>query len=200
VYKRQDLAILAQGDLVTLSRPGGLILSPPSAELETGATQANAPQSAQHPGLILTEWADAGEGGFTTRYRALQDAAALEAQSAGDDPRAPAEARFAFARFLIGSGLSYEAIGVLNAIVAKQPNMIIEPVAPNDSETGRRRATVSAGPRPGRTPTAVPSRTPSSAKPRLAGCAAMSRPSKRSANVSMIVGILSFGQRPLAQA
>jgi hypothetical protein len=45
-----DLAILAEGDLVTLSRPGGLILSPPSAELETGATQADAPQRAQHPG------------------------------------------------------------------------------------------------------------------------------------------------------
>ncbi|MFA4949691.1 hypothetical protein [Brevundimonas sp.] len=122
-----DLAILAQGDLVTLSRPGGLILSPPSAELEAGQLQADAPARARHPGLIMAEWADVGTDGFSTRYRLLQDTAALEAQSAGDDPRAPAEARFAFARFLVGSGLGYEAIGVLNAIVAQQPNMIGEP-------------------------------------------------------------------------
>ncbi len=42
-------------------------------------------------------------------------------------------------------------------------NMIIEPVAPNDRLTGRSSATVSAGPMPGITPTAVPSRTPTSA-------------------------------------
>jgi tetratricopeptide (TPR) repeat protein len=47
--------------------------------------------------------------------------------AAGDDPRAPAEARLALARFLVGSGLGYEAVGVLNAIVAKAPNMTGEP-------------------------------------------------------------------------
>ena len=47
--------------------------------------------------------------------------------AAGDDPRAPAEARFALARFLVGSGLGYEAIGVLNSIVAQAPSMVGEP-------------------------------------------------------------------------
>jgi tetratricopeptide (TPR) repeat protein len=122
-----DLAIQADGDLVTLSRPGGLILSPPSAALEAATAGSGAPPKAKYPALILSEWADAGEGGFTARHRQLQDAAARESMAAGDDPRAPAEARFAMARFLVGSGLGYEAVGVLNSIVAQAPNMAGEP-------------------------------------------------------------------------
>lgn len=122
-----DLAIQAEGDLVTLSRPGGLNLSPPSAALEAVSTGDGAPRQAKYPALILTEWADVGHGGFSARYRQLQDSAAQEAMAAGDDPRAPAEARFALARFLVGSGLGYEAVGVLNNIVAQAPNMAGEP-------------------------------------------------------------------------
>jgi tetratricopeptide (TPR) repeat protein len=122
-----DLAIQAAGDLVTLSRPGGLSLSPPSAALDAASAEADAPKRARYPGLILAEWGDAGHDGFSQRYRRLQDAAAQEAMAAGDDPRAPAEARFALARFLVGSGLGYEAVGVLNSIVAQAPNMVGEP-------------------------------------------------------------------------
>jgi tetratricopeptide (TPR) repeat protein len=121
-----DLAIRAEGDLVTLSRPRGLILSPPSAALEAAAAEADAPRKASHPALILPEWAGLGDLTFTERHRALQDAAAQEGAKAGDDPRAPIEARLALARFLIGSGLAYEAIGVLNAIIAVAPNMLGE--------------------------------------------------------------------------
>lgn len=122
-----DLRIAADGDLVTLSRPNGLILSAPSAGAATPQLADAGPKKAGHPALILEEWADAGEGGFSERYRALQDAAGEEAVKAGDDPRAPIEARLALARFLVGSGLGYEAIGVLNAIVAASPNMLGEP-------------------------------------------------------------------------
>jgi len=121
-----DLMIRAEGDLVTLSRPRGLILSSPSAALEAAQTSDDAPRKAPHPALILAEWADLGDHDFTHRYRALQEAAAQEASKAGDDPRAPVEARLALARFLIASGLAYEAIGVLNAIVALAPNMLGE--------------------------------------------------------------------------
>jgi hypothetical protein len=123
----EDLAIRTDGDLVTLSRPGGLILSSPSATLKSAETEVGAPKKAPHPGLILADWASAGRGGFAARYRQLQAAAAEEGAAAGQDPRAPAEARFALARFLVGSGLGYEAVGVLNAIVAKAPNMAGEP-------------------------------------------------------------------------
>ena len=122
-----DLAIQAAGDLVTLSRPGGLTLSPPSAALAAATAGTGAPRKAKHPGLILADWADTGHAGFSARYRQLQDAAAEEAMAAGDDPRASAEARFALARFLVGSGLGYEAIGVLNSIVTRAPSMAGEP-------------------------------------------------------------------------
>mgnify|MGYP001398925154 CR=1 FL=1 len=122
-----DLTIEAAGDLVTLSRPNGLTLSPPSALLEAGDHEADAPRKADHPGLILADWATVGEAGFSDRYRRLQDAAAQETLDAEGDPRAPIAARMALARFLVGSGLNYEAIGVLNALVAKAPNMLGEP-------------------------------------------------------------------------
>ncbi len=122
-----DLAIQADGDLVTLSRPGGLTLSPPSAALEAAAAGGDAPRRAKYSALILAEWAEVGEEGFIARHRRLQDAAVQESMAAGDDPRAPAEARFALARFLVGSGLGYEAIGVLNSIVSQAPSMVGEP-------------------------------------------------------------------------
>lgn len=122
-----DLAVHADGDLVTLSRPGGLTLSSPSAGLDAAPADGGAPVRARHPGLILDQWAEVGHAGFPARYRELQNAASAEAMVAGDDPRAPVEARLALARFLVGSGLGYEAVGVLNAIVAKAPNMAGEP-------------------------------------------------------------------------
>lgn len=121
-----DLTIAAAGDLVTLSRPGGLMLSAPSAALETAPAESEAPRKADHPALILEEWAHVPEAGFADRYRSLQDAASEETARAGDDPRAPIEARMAFTRFLVGSGLGYEAIGVINALVAKTPSMLGE--------------------------------------------------------------------------
>ena len=122
-----DLQIEAAGDLVTLSRPRGLTLSPPSALLEAADPGADAPRKADHPALILSDWAAVGEAGFSDRYRRLQDAAGLETIAADGDPRAPIAARLALARFLVGSGLNFEAIGLLNALVAKAPNMLGEP-------------------------------------------------------------------------
>lgn len=122
-----NLSIAAEGDLVTLNRPGGLTLSAPSAALEAAAAEDHAPQKAPHPGLILAEWAAPTDGGFTARYRDLQAKAAEETAQAGEDPRAPVEARMALARFLVGSGLAYEAIGLLNALVKTAPNMLGEP-------------------------------------------------------------------------
>ena len=122
-----DLAIKADGDLVTLTRPGGLTLSPPSATLESASAEPGAPGKAKYPGLIVEGWDSTGHSTFSARYRELQDAAAAEAAAAGDHPRAPSEASMALDRFLVGSGLSYEAIGVMNAIVGQAPNMAGEP-------------------------------------------------------------------------
>ncbi len=122
-----DLIIVPEGDLVTVSRPGGLTLSPPSAELEAARDAAGAPKKARYPALILSEWADTGQADFQARYRELQDAAANEAIAATDDPRQPIEARLALTRFLVGSGLGFEAIGVVNALVNKTQSLQGEP-------------------------------------------------------------------------
>ncbi|MDP3404869.1 MAG: hypothetical protein Q8S03_09275 [Brevundimonas sp.] len=123
-----DLMIRAEGDLVTLSRPKGLILSPPSMALEAAEVAApETPRKAQFPALILPEWAHSGEEGFLVRHRKLQDAAALESIAASDNPRSPIEARLALIRFLVGSGLGFEAIGVVNAMFAQTPSLQGEP-------------------------------------------------------------------------
>lgn len=119
-----DLTITADGDRVVLSRPAGLILSSPSALLDAADVADGAPRKAAFPALISPDWAKVEEGGFLPRYRSLQAAAAEEAVAAADDPRAPVEKRLALARFLVGSGLGYEAIGALNALIAAQPNML----------------------------------------------------------------------------
>jgi len=122
-----DLSIVADGDLVTVSRPGGLSLSPPSAALQAAAQTSGTPEAARHPAMILEIWGQTGDQAFFERHRALQDAAALEAVAAADQPRAPAEARLALARFLVGSQLGYEAIGVLDALVRQSPALQGEP-------------------------------------------------------------------------
>jgi len=119
-----DLSVTADGDLVTVTRPRGLTLSSPTAGLEAAVEGGDAPRAASRPALILADWsADAGEGGFTARHRALQDAAERESGRAVDDPRAPIEARLAYARFLVGHGLGFEAVGVLNALIKQTPAM-----------------------------------------------------------------------------
>lgn len=122
-----DLTILTEGERVIVSRPGGLILSPPSAALNASQAGTNAPARAAFPALILSQWAEIGNDSFISRYRGLQDAALAESITSTDDPRTPIEARMSFARFLVGSGLEFEAIGVLNAMVIKTPSLQGEP-------------------------------------------------------------------------
>ena len=119
-----DLSVVADGDLVTVTRPRGLTLSSPTAGLARAAQGDGAPRAASRPALIPADWAeDAGEGGFIARHRALRDAAERESGRAVDDPRAPIEARLAYVRFLVGHGLGFEAIGALNALVKQTPAM-----------------------------------------------------------------------------
>lgn len=109
-----DLRVVAEGDLVRIGRPAGLALSPAAtgAQPVEMAEGDGAPKAASLPALIDETWGKVGPGGFMDRYGALTEAAAREA---GEGRNAPVEARMALARFLVGSELSYEAIGVLNA-------------------------------------------------------------------------------------
>ncbi|WP_205598337.1 hypothetical protein [Caulobacter sp. 17J65-9] len=118
-----DLQVSTDGDLVRITRPGGLKLSSPVAA-RAAAVPAELPKPALLPAVIKAEeWAQTGEGGFLARHRQLQDLAALEAQQAD----AGVNARMALARFLVGTELSYEAIGVLDGLARQNQAVLADP-------------------------------------------------------------------------
>jgi tetratricopeptide (TPR) repeat protein len=118
------LSMAVEGDLVRIGKGSGMALSPAWAGGETVVAEAElgAPTRASMPALIGDDWARTqGDHGFMHRYDQLMDAAAIETQKGSD---APTEARMALARFLIGSELSYEAIGVLNAAARSRETLM----------------------------------------------------------------------------
>nr|WP_295110189.1 endoglucanase [uncultured Caulobacter sp.] len=118
-----DLLVQADGDLLRIGRPKGLILSPISANTPPEEAAAGAPQPMSMPALIdLDTWPKTGSGGFLTRYNALQGA--IPAAPEGDGKDSDTGARMALARFLVGSQMSFEAIGVLNAAGRKHQTLL----------------------------------------------------------------------------
>jgi tetratricopeptide (TPR) repeat protein len=119
-----DLSVDRAGDIVHIGRPAaGLVLSPKWATQDREQAQMGAPQPAAMPSLVDYEnWPRTGSGGFLARYNALLSAASTEEGSKGQS--APTAARMAFARFLVGSELSFEAIGVLNEAAHDQPKLL----------------------------------------------------------------------------
>jgi tetratricopeptide (TPR) repeat protein len=120
-----DLEVSHEGDLVHIGRPAGLTLSPASAGIERAEADLGSPQPALMPALIdQANWAKTGPGGFLKRYNHLLNASMEEAQKGRN---APVAARMALARFLVGSELSYEAIGVLNEAARTNPGVMDDP-------------------------------------------------------------------------
>ncbi|MEH6678125.1 MAG: endoglucanase, partial [Phenylobacterium sp.] len=122
----EDITLTRQGDLVAIGRPAGLALSSPSAIANRREVPSGAPQPAGRPALIdYDNWPKTGSGGFLARYNALVTAAAEEGI---DGAESKVAARMALARFLVGSDLSFEAIGVLNDMARQHPQLM------NDAE------------------------------------------------------------------
>lgn len=121
--RADDLSIKAEGDIVTVTRPRGLSLSPATVGLDAAEATGVAPRAALRPALIIADWSDLGADSFTQRYRILQDAALAEGARSKDNARTPIEARLAFIRFLVGHGLGFEAVGMLNALIKQTPAM-----------------------------------------------------------------------------
>lgn len=121
----EDLAVSADGDLVRIGRPRGLALSSTSAALRrtAPATQdVSLPTATAMPALIdFPNWSKTGAGGFVRRYQVLLDAANAEA---GKGKTAGVQARLGLARFLLGTELSYEAIGVLDLLAKSNAAML----------------------------------------------------------------------------
>ncbi|WP_293904166.1 tetratricopeptide repeat protein [Phenylobacterium sp.] len=120
-----DLSVKRDGEIVRISRTQGLSLSPAWATRDKQEAQLGAPQPAIMPALVSEDWAKTGEGGFLRRYEGLLSAATAE--SGSKDRQAPVAARMALARFLVGSDLSYEAIGVLGDLARTHAEMLDDP-------------------------------------------------------------------------
>jgi tetratricopeptide (TPR) repeat protein len=112
--RTQDLSVIVAGDLVHIGRPKGLTLSAPMmATAEDDAAGDLRP--AAMPALVSEDWGKTAEGGFLHRYDQLMTAASVETGQGSPGVPAPHAARMAMARFLIGHGLAFEAIGILNS-------------------------------------------------------------------------------------
>ncbi|MFM8819869.1 MAG: endoglucanase [Phenylobacterium sp.] len=120
-----DVAVTHDGDIVRIGRPEGLALSPLSVGSAPEDARLDSPRPAILPALIdQTNWPQTGPKGFLHRYNELVAAAAEETQSGKDSATAN---RFALARFLVGSDLAYEAIGVLNDLARTSPQVMDNP-------------------------------------------------------------------------
>jgi tetratricopeptide (TPR) repeat protein len=117
------LAVTTDGDIVRIGMPKGLALSPKGAALQAAAEEGpGLPQPLARPGLIdFDTWSRTGSGGFMPRYDALQQAAGAETDRGKD---AGFSARMGLVRFLVGTQLSFEAIGELNLIAKQQQSML----------------------------------------------------------------------------
>ncbi|HEX4198125.1 MAG TPA: endoglucanase [Caulobacteraceae bacterium] len=116
-----DLSVSTDGDLVSIGRPKGLALSGKGGDVMAD-DGPGLPQPTSRPALIdFDTWSKTGSGGFIARYDALEAAAADEAGKGKD---APMKARMGLARFLVGSELAFEAIGLLDLNAKTQPNML----------------------------------------------------------------------------
>ena len=120
-----DLQVARDGDIVRIGRKVGLALSPSFATQEDARLTVDAPKPAAMPALIDADWSKTGPKGFLDRYQHLLSAATVE--SANKDKAAPIGARMALARFLVGSELSFEAIGVLNDTARANPALMDNP-------------------------------------------------------------------------
>ncbi|HEX3920497.1 MAG TPA: tetratricopeptide repeat protein [Caulobacteraceae bacterium] len=114
-----DLAVTFSGDIVTISRPKGLALSP-TTNPQDMASSVNAPKPAAMPGLIGDDWSATGGAGYLARYDALVMPVADEEEKGAEGPT---EGHMALARYLIGQGLAFEAIGVLNDAFRTHPTL-----------------------------------------------------------------------------
>ncbi|MBW8880580.1 MAG: tetratricopeptide repeat protein, partial [Asticcacaulis sp.] len=118
-----DVKVDLSGDLIEISRQGGLTLSvlDPNALPNDAALEYKA---APYPSGINPDWSAAPPEGFLARYNALQEAAAMETTSG---PGASTKARLALARFLTGQGLTYEAQGALDLLARQSPPALNDP-------------------------------------------------------------------------
>lgn len=117
-----QLSVTASRDLVRIGRPNGLPLASAADGIEFGAAALGDPQPALEPAMVdFANWPKVGEGGFHDRYARLVSGAS---QEVAEHKPGKVQARLALARFLVGSELGFEAIGVLNLLAKSDPTVL----------------------------------------------------------------------------
>ena len=117
-----DLQVTSDGDVVRIGRPRGLALSSAHAAVHEAAAALGMPQAAPMPALVdFDGWSRTGGVSFLARYDQLQSVAADEE---GKGKAGGVGARLALARFLVGSELSYESLGVLDMVGKADPSIM----------------------------------------------------------------------------
>ncbi|HUO01172.1 MAG TPA: hypothetical protein VMU31_00220 [Rhizomicrobium sp.] len=111
-----DLSVKVANARLTITRPGGLSLTPPS--MPTAETPAAlAAQDASPDFLDFAAWSPLTGGSFlNTERRLIQSAARLE-------PAKATRARLTLARFYLSNHFAAEAIGWINLIQASDPGL-----------------------------------------------------------------------------
>ncbi len=128
-----DLGVALDGEWVRISRPKGLdistVVAAAGAKGKPVPAALGLPQPSAMPGLVdYVAWSRTGEMGFMARYDQLQNDAADEAgREAAGDRATGLNARMGLARFLVGSELNYEGIGVLNLLIRHHQELAGDP-------------------------------------------------------------------------
>jgi hypothetical protein len=109
-----DLEVKVAPARVTITRPGGLYLTPPQMPVaETPAILAQRGEGASF--LPLAKWSEETGGSFLATQRRLRQLAATAR------PETISQARLALARFYLGNGFAADALGLINLIQETDP-------------------------------------------------------------------------------
>lgn len=111
-----DLAVSLNATRVTITRPGGLSLTPPSMGM------GNTPEALAGNGdgpcfLDFARWRQTNSGTFLATERRLRAAISRLA------PQAAGKARLTLARFYLANGFAAEALGVVNQMQSLDPGL-----------------------------------------------------------------------------
>jgi hypothetical protein len=111
-----DLAVTIQGARVTITRPDGLSLTPPSMP-SAGTPEGLAANSTSPSFLDFAHWRPISGGSFLATERRLRAAAArLKPDQANS-------VRIKLARFYLANGFAAEALGVINLMQSADPGL-----------------------------------------------------------------------------
>jgi hypothetical protein len=109
-----DLDVKVAASRVTITRSGGLDLTPP--QMPVAESPAMLARKDEGPSFLsLAKWSEETGGSFLATQRRLRQAASMA------KPEAANTARLALARFYLGNGFAAETLGLINLIQETDP-------------------------------------------------------------------------------